>query len=50
MTNKAIREIKLWWKKHEEKLFSIVCVLTIIVWLINLLIMCFNYIQLKYYG
>ena len=45
-----IEMIKLWWKKNEEKLFSIAFVLTIIVWLVNIVVMCFNYILLKYYG
>ena len=50
MTNKAIGRIKLWWKKYEDKLFYTACILTIVVWLVNLGISVLNLILLECYG
>ena len=38
-----MRKIKQWFNRHEDKLFSIACVLTVIVWIIWLLQKIFYY-------
>ena len=48
--NKKTNIFKLWWKKYEDKLFYTACILTIVVWLINLGISVLNLILLECNG